>query len=148
MLIDGLDREVAPESALKSKHKAIRSILGSNLADARSMIATLRGQPIKGENLQLAFQNLVERLGAGSAAPVSLEFGSEKIPAVSPTIQQELLRIAQEGINNAIKHANAKRIEVYLGMMIRMTYCLLFATMGSASTPIRRQNPAPELTLG
>ena len=116
MLIDGLDREVAPDSALKSKHKAIRSILGSNLADARSMIATLRGQPIKGENLQLAFQNLVERLGAGSAAPISLEFSSEKIPAVSPTIQQELLRIAQEGVNNAIKHAKAKRIEFYLGI--------------------------------
>jgi signal transduction histidine kinase len=36
--------------------------------------------------------------------------GSELPPTISPTIAQELYRIAQEALNNALKHSGAGRI--------------------------------------
>jgi ligand-binding sensor domain-containing protein/signal transduction histidine kinase len=110
MLLDSLDRVVPPDSPLRLRLKSIRHILGSSLTDARAMIATLRGQPGAKEDLEVALQKLVESLEPISSVPITLDLESDKIPSVSDAVQQELIRICQEGINNAIKHASADHV--------------------------------------
>jgi signal transduction histidine kinase len=114
MLLDSLDRLVPPESLLRTRLKSIRFILGSSLADARSMIATLRGQQVEPDKLESALRKLVDRLANVSSAPIALDFGHHKVPLLSIAAQQELVRICQEALNNAIRHAKAKDITVKL----------------------------------
>jgi signal transduction histidine kinase len=112
MLLDNLDRSIPSDSPLRTQHKSIRSILGSSLADTRSMIATLRGQRVQSDKLESAFRKLIDRLASTASVPIKIDFGCEKIPDMSTAVQQELMRICQEGVNNAILHANARQIWV------------------------------------
>jgi ligand-binding sensor domain-containing protein/signal transduction histidine kinase len=125
MLLDSLDRLVPEDSALRLRLKSMRHILGTSLSDARAMIATLRGQPPENEDLELALRKLVGRLEPISPAPITLDFGEERLPIVSMRVRQELMRICQEGINNAVRHANPKHIWVTVrgddGEYLRLT---------------------------
>jgi ligand-binding sensor domain-containing protein/signal transduction histidine kinase len=114
MLLDSLDRLVPQDSPLRLRLKSVRYILGTSLTDARSMIATLRGQTTQREALESELQRLVERLRPISTAPIQLDFAGEAVPAVPVAVKEELIRICQEGINNSIRHANAQQIWVRL----------------------------------
>jgi signal transduction histidine kinase/ligand-binding sensor domain-containing protein len=114
LLLDSLDRLVSQDSPLQLRLKSIRHILTTSLTDTRAMIATLRGQPGENQDLETALLHLIERFSPISNAPITLDFGEQTIPPVSGPVQQELMRICQEGINNAIRHANAGHIWIRL----------------------------------
>jgi signal transduction histidine kinase len=113
-LLDGLETQVPRDSALRSRLRSIRSILGSSLADARTMIAVLRGQPSSGDSLGSTLRKLVDQLSLASPAQILLDFDEQEMPLISITVEQELLRICQEAVNNAVRHADAKHIWVRL----------------------------------
>jgi signal transduction histidine kinase len=114
MLLDSLDRLIPSDSALQLRLKSIRHILTTSLTDTRAMIATLRGQPAESQDLESGLRHIVDRFSPISTAPITLDFGQQKIPPVSVPMQQELIRICQEGINNAVRHANAQHIWITL----------------------------------
>ena len=64
----------------------------------------------------LALQKLVDRLAKISPIPIILTFDHAKTASTSVGVQQELMRICQEAVNNAIKHSNAKQIWINLGV--------------------------------
>src|SRR5260221_10745144 len=82
------------------------------LAEARRCSHKLRSSDELG--LPVALQALVER----SSVPGRLrcDFQSDNIPekSLSPRVQHELLRIAQEAIHNAVRHANPTLIVLTL----------------------------------
>jgi ligand-binding sensor domain-containing protein/two-component sensor histidine kinase len=124
MLLDSLDRLVPSDSTLQRRLKSVRSILGTSLSDARAMIATLRGQSPANEGLEQALKKLVQRLEPVSPVAITLDLGGEAAPMVSVQVRQELMRICQEGVNNAIQHAHAECICVSLhrdGQGLRLT---------------------------
>ena len=118
-LLDGLGTQV--DSALSSRLRSIRSILGSSLADARTMIAVLRGQPSSGDSFGSRLRKLVDQLSLASAAQILLDFDEGEMPLISITVEQELLRICQEAVNNSVRHADAKHIWVRLCVEDRKT---------------------------
>jgi signal transduction histidine kinase len=122
MLLDSVDKVVPQDSALRNRLKTIRFILASNLADARSMIATLRGHSTASDDLPSALRRLVDRLT--NLSPAKIELTCDKVPAAPVAAQQELLRICQEAINNAIKHANPNHIWVKLELTSPKTLAL------------------------
>jgi signal transduction histidine kinase/ligand-binding sensor domain-containing protein len=122
MLLDSVDKVVPQDSALRNRLKTIRFILASNLADARSMIATLRGHSTASDDLPSALRRLVDRLT--NLSPAKIELTCDKVPAAPVAAQQELLRICQEAINNAIKHANPSHIWVKLELTSPKTLAL------------------------
>ena len=111
-LLDGLEGQNDPR--LKSRLRPVRVILGSSLADARSMIAVLRGQSSGHDSLGAGLRKLAEQLSVASPAQILLDCKEEELPLISIPVEVELLRICQEGINNAIRHADAKHIWVKL----------------------------------
>jgi two-component system, NarL family, sensor kinase len=84
------------------------------LAEARRCAHNLRLSIVDESGLAVALQGLVER----SSLPGRLRctFRSDKIPenSLPPRVQHELLRIAQEAIHNAVRHASPTLIVVTL----------------------------------
>ena len=82
------------------KHVVARTIYALSIVDESGLAAALQG--------------LVER--SAVAGRLRCDFRSENIPEKSlpPSVQHELLRIAQEAIHNAVRHANPTSIDVSL----------------------------------
>ena len=75
------------------------------LAEARRSVHSLRSSALRDSGFVTALQRLVER--SNVAGRVRCDFRSDNIPEESlpATVQHQLLRIAQEAISNAIRHA-------------------------------------------
>jgi signal transduction histidine kinase len=67
--------------------------------------------PLLSNNPALALKALVERLDAHSPAPIHIEIAAENLHMTEETALA-IYRIAQEGLHNAIQHADASEIAV------------------------------------
>jgi signal transduction histidine kinase len=89
-----------------------RTLAQTCLAEARLSVRALRPDPVHHEDLVQALQAQVGRMAAsGTTARFALR--GERLP-VPREAQGELLRIAQECITNALRHARAAHVEVSL----------------------------------
>jgi signal transduction histidine kinase len=110
---------VAEEELASNKGDPLRRIQRAvelanlGLAEARRSAHNLRLGVCK-SGLAMALQGLVER--STVAGRLCCDFRSENTPEKSlpPNVQHELLRIAQEAIHNAVRHANPTSIDVSL----------------------------------
>jgi Histidine kinase-, DNA gyrase B-, and HSP90-like ATPase len=84
------------------------------LAQARRSILSLSSIAIQESGLTTTLQRLVER--SNVAGRLRCDFRSNRIPEESlpATVQHQLLRIAQEAISNAVRHAKPKVVSVTL----------------------------------
>jgi signal transduction histidine kinase len=84
------------------------------LAEARRSAHDLHLNTAGQAGLSATLQDLVER--SAVAGRLRCDFRSENVPEKSlpPSTQHELLRIAQEAIHNAVRHAHPTSIEVSL----------------------------------
>ena len=84
------------------------------LAEARRSILSLRSNPIEESGLTTTLQRLVEH--SNVAGRLRCDFRTDNIPEESlpSRIQHELLRVAQEAISNAVRHAKATAVSVTL----------------------------------
>jgi signal transduction histidine kinase len=84
------------------------------LAEARRYAHNLRLSIVDEPGLAVALQRLVER--SSVAGRLRCNFRSDNIPenSLPPRVQHELLRIAQEAIHNAVRHAYPTTISVSL----------------------------------
>ena len=83
------------------------------IREARQSIWNLRSPALQTSNLRQALQESGERTAAGQ--PVRFEFIARGTPAgASAEVDHQLLRIGQEAIHNAARHAQASRIRAEL----------------------------------
>ena len=84
------------------------------LAQARRSILSLRSSAIEESGLTATLQRLVER--SNVAGRLRCDFRANRIPEQSlpARVQHEMLRIAQEAISNAVRHAKATVVSVTL----------------------------------
>jgi two-component system CheB/CheR fusion protein len=97
----------------------LASRLASGLQEAISQVRALsRGLipvDIEAEGFTAALENLLTKIRVQCTIPIILTI-NERIRILDNNSALHLYRIAQEALNNAIKHAAASRIEVSLGM--------------------------------
>jgi PAS domain S-box-containing protein len=107
--------------AMQTKNKNAISHVGRatdlalfGLSEARRSALSLRSDIIEESGLIEALKRLVER--ANIPGLLSCSFRSSKVreESLAPSVQQDLLRIAQEAISNAIRHARPTVISVSL----------------------------------
>jgi signal transduction histidine kinase len=118
-------RDRAPKSTMEPVVEQLdqaRSLVRASLAEARTSIWDLRSgaagatsppsmdQP---EDLPSRLRRSCTRIAGGSSTKVYLQVKGTYRP-VSPKIEEELLRIGQEAVANAVRHASATRIDVQL----------------------------------
>jgi PAS domain S-box-containing protein len=83
----------------------VRRLNRGALAQMRTMLLELRGDPIAEVPLQQLLRNLVEAAESRASTKVSLTINGG--PAVPPQVHEVLYRIAQEALNNITRHAHA-----------------------------------------
>ncbi len=106
----------APKEALQQLDQA-RALVRASLADARTSIWDLRseaaGAADQPDDLPARLSRSCTRIAGGSPAKVYLQVKGTYRP-VERKIEEELLRIGQEAVANAVRHAAATRIDVQL----------------------------------
>jgi signal transduction histidine kinase len=111
MQLEGISKRAAPETA--SLIGRVRGQVDSAFQEARVKVWNLRSTSLEVQGLEGALRQLVERIGPATTARCHVVV-SGQARSCSPEVEEELLRIAQEAINNANQHAQAREIRIAL----------------------------------
>lgn len=115
--------KIAPDAAVRQIAET-KEIVKSSLEEARSSIWNLRSE-VEPETLVSRVSRLVESARRTSAANISVEVHGTYRP-LSREVEDEVFRIVQESVANAVRHAQAKQIVVALSydtnaLLVRVT---------------------------
>jgi signal transduction histidine kinase/ligand-binding sensor domain-containing protein len=100
------------EAAMEHLDQA-RALVRASLTDARSSIWDLRSAGAAAEDLPARLSKSCTRITSSSPVKVYLQVRGTYRP-LDGKIEEELLRIGQEAVVNAVRHAAATRIDVQL----------------------------------
>jgi signal transduction histidine kinase/ligand-binding sensor domain-containing protein len=104
--------------AARAQLDAARSLVKSSLAEARSSIWNLRSPAAGADDLPARIHRAVTQAGAQGSSRLRFQVrGTYR--AAPPQVENQLLRVAQEAVNNAVRHAGASTIDVTLGYDVR-----------------------------
>jgi signal transduction histidine kinase len=92
-----------------------RKMARHSLTEARRSVMDLRASALEGQDLPAALAEAADQWTAGSPVEARIQVTGEsrKLPE---DVEQNLLRIAQEAVANAVKHARAKAVWIRLDM--------------------------------
>jgi PAS domain S-box-containing protein len=110
-----IDREsLGPElrAKLDGPLDYVLSLADAGLTEMRALIFELRPDALEKEGLVAALKHQAETLRARHKLAVEVDLCEE--PDAELDIKEALYRIAQEAMNNAVKHARAQRIDLRL----------------------------------
>ncbi|MEZ5097591.1 MAG: sensor histidine kinase [Nocardioides sp.] len=109
-LVDAVAADPAsPEQA--EQLQLLRDRITGVVAEVRRSVLTLRSSADGSESLGAAISTLARHLSDVSGVPIRVTV-HEGTTRLRPEVEAELLRIAQEAMNNAVRHAQASRIDV------------------------------------
>ena len=97
------------QSTLKMLARLVKSALG----EMRMLLIELRPEGLLNTDLKGLYMHLVDAMGSRSSANIRLSCEGEAF-ALPVEVKTALYRIAQEGLNNAARHAHASHIELGL----------------------------------
>lgn len=90
-----------------------RILVRNSMAEARRYVWDLRSQDLENKDLPTALNDTARRLTRDREVQAAVQV-TGTFRAVPSVIENNLLRIAQEAINNSVKHAGAQRIMIDL----------------------------------
>ncbi len=107
----------AAESAKGHLDRA-RMLVRNSMTEARRYVWDLRSEELRKKDLPAALSDTTKRLttDTGVEAVVEITGTLQPLPVL---VETNLLRIGQEAVNNAVKHARATRIDVSLNFNAR-----------------------------
>jgi signal transduction histidine kinase/ligand-binding sensor domain-containing protein len=101
---------------LARKHLELaRKMVRHSLTEARRSVMDLRASALEGHDLPAALSEAAHQWTAGSAVQIRVDVEGESRTLPEET-EQHLLRIAQEAVTNAVKHARASQVRIHLAM--------------------------------
>ena len=108
----------AASEAAKGPLDRARILVRNSMTEARRYVWDLRSQELHKKDLPAALRDTSRRLTAENNVESVVEVTGPVRP-LPPPVETNLLRIGQEAINNAVKHAQANRIDVRLNFDTR-----------------------------
>ena len=103
----------AAAEAAKGHLDRARLLVRNSMTEARRYVWDLRSQELHKKDLPAALRDTTSRLTADTGIDAVVEVTGPPQP-LPVAVETNLLRIGQEAVNNAVKHAQAKRIDVGL----------------------------------
>lgn len=104
-----LDRDL---DAARKQVIVLQELAQEAVVELRSLVFGLRPAEIETEGLGAALRKHVELLQSTHRAPISLELNGS--PRLRPGIDEEVFRVAQESLQNAVRHSQAQQISLRL----------------------------------
>jgi two-component system NarL family sensor kinase len=108
-----LGQEAEPERVQRSVSAAL-GLARKGLEEARRSVLDLRAAPLEGRTLPAALASLAAESEDGGSPSVAFEAVPAVPPPLPPAIEVGLYRIAQEALQNALRHAAASRVMLRL----------------------------------
>jgi ligand-binding sensor domain-containing protein/signal transduction histidine kinase len=97
-----------------------RALVRDSIAEARSSIWDLRSQAAETQDLATRLSEMAAKSTAGAMPKIKVKSRiSGTYRPIAPKIEAELLRIAQEAVANAVRHAAPSQIEITLRFSAR-----------------------------
>ncbi len=85
----------------------------TGLTETRRAMKDLRSKQLEDLGLKIGIRNLANEAASRANFQLSFQF-SESLPELSPDVEQCIYRIAQESLENIIRHANAQHVTLEL----------------------------------
>jgi signal transduction histidine kinase/ligand-binding sensor domain-containing protein len=103
----------APHDAAREHLNQARLLVRSSLAEARRTVRDLRSELLETGDLAAALSRVARELTAGTnvSAQMTVSGAARPLPA---RIENNLLRVGQEALTNAVRHAGARTVRVRL----------------------------------
>ncbi|HEX5459629.1 MAG TPA: GAF domain-containing sensor histidine kinase [Steroidobacteraceae bacterium] len=98
-------------SGLALTHTRIRDLAREGLAEARRSVMALRLDQTRRAGLEIALRQLAERSTVPGGVTCNFE-GGGITTGLKPEHEHELLRIAQEAVSNAVRHARPNLVRI------------------------------------
>ena len=111
--LEVVKRKIPSDSDARKALDEARALARSNLADARRAIWNMRSQVLETGDLAKALGDILKSLTANKKTKGLLRL-SGQARRLAPITENNLLRIGQECIVNAVNHADAQTIDVHL----------------------------------
>ena len=92
----------------------LRQLTRGALAEMRTLLLELRPSALVEANLGDLVRQLAESVSGRSGIPVAVSLEGCPVPDLPDDVHVALYRIAQEALNNVVKHAQAQRVEITL----------------------------------
>ena len=86
----------------------------TGLAEARRALQALRASPLEDLGLAQAVRELAETAAARTGAELAIHIPESVAGELSDSVEQGVYRIAQESLENVVRHAGARQIELEL----------------------------------
>lgn len=112
--LDAVSMCMSPDSGAANQYlETARRMARHSLTEARRAVMDLRTSALDDQCLQVALQTVTRQLTAASNLHVDLDV-AESRRRLPEEMEHNLLRITQEAVSNAVKHARAKRLSIRL----------------------------------
>jgi signal transduction histidine kinase/ligand-binding sensor domain-containing protein len=122
MQLEAVSAKLGGAEAAREHLNQARLLVRSSLAEARRSVRDLRTELLDGASLGEALSVVARQLTSGSEvrAEVSTTGAPRRLPE---RVERNLLRVGQEALTNAVRHAGATRVRVrldYEGRRVRL----------------------------
>lgn len=139
------ERRAVPAAALEHLEIA-RTLVRTSLSEARRSVWGLRPQISENHDLPAALREISRQLTTGTGISIQVKATPESI-SLPPSIEADFLRIGQEALTNAVKHAQARNILVQVQVTPDLAQ-LRVSDDGCGCTPSTHLPPGPRSGLG
>jgi ligand-binding sensor domain-containing protein/signal transduction histidine kinase len=99
--------------AVRQHLSQAQDLVRHGLDDARKAIWELRSQSVENKDLAAQLSKMADRVTAGTEIRTEVRVNGTYRP-LPGKVEDELVRIAQEAVTNAVRHADPNRVEIQL----------------------------------
>ena len=112
--LDGVAKQIGPSSeAAASQIRVVRQQVDASFREARQKVQDLRSPMLQGRTLPAVLLESLDQIAAGHPVLLRMTVAGRSRP-LREEVDEAVLRIGQEAVANAVRHAQASEIHVSL----------------------------------